>query len=564
MMPRVRVVRLVLYRMKEVLEYYFNNCHQVWIDQNELSFDLGDVVVVYSFTSKEEKSSSFEPINNLADIQKLLNSDIEFSLLTLKGYSEQLNLREDILTYTDARSITNEMFSLIRRIKTIQNDFSPILNYNTEIDCSDPMCGNFEYYNFKIDIDKRFWWNIEFAKHIFTIRYNPINIPEFYSIFFHKNQPIKDDKNPPILSTNTKVRRLGYFKILSLFLNENKQIPTSNINKRFETFCLKFKDVLDNSAFNKGLIKETKNGISAKPYLEMAIDIELLNKINNILYAGKSLKVYQALKNDYSTSSNIFELTTFDRMYFLECILRYDYFYFSNLLELIYIEGKIRYSKIVSEFQSKLIKSLEEYKKQNQHSFQGYKSPTYNTDRKVVSKLDTILNRIKKWEKAEVYLEHLIMPRLNWMLDFGIISFDNSKNEYKIEKTGENLFRHLCIWNDINTEKIISPSKFLDNFMVHLFDDCFNNNIVSNPDDIKPILDRIYKHIENSFEIFKTLAPNRVTASQAANYTKYKLYMDDKIKVGYSFILNKLSENEQDKFIFKYQEQYQDGYIQIK
>ena len=72
------------------------------------------------------------------------------------------------------------------------------------------------------------------------------------------------------------------------------------------------------------------------------------------------------------------------------------------------------------------------------------------------------------------------------------------------------------------------------------------------------------KCLENSFEIFKTLAPNRVTASQAANYTKYKLYMDDKIKVGYSFILNKLSEKEQDKFIFKYQEQYQDGYIQKK
>ncbi len=551
--------------MKEVLEYYLNNCHQGWIDQNELSFDLGDVVVVYSFTTKEEEdSSSFEPINNLADIEKLLNSDIEFSLLTLKGCSEQLNLREDILTYTDARSITNEMFSLIRRIKSLQNDFCPILNYNTEIDYSDPMCGDYEYYNFKIDIDKRFWWNIEFAKHIFTIRYNPIKIPEFYSIFFHKNQPIKDDKNPPILSTNTKVRRLGYFKILSLFLDENKQIPTSNINKRFETFCLKYKDVLDNSEFNKGLIKETKNGISAKPYIEMAIDIELLNKINNILYVGKSLKVYQALKNDYSNSSNIFELATFDKMYFLECILRYDYFYFSNLLDLIYIEGKVTYSKIVSEFQSKLIKSLEEYKKQNQYSFQGYKSPTYNTDRKVVSKLDIILNRIRKWEKAEVYLEHLIMPRLNWMLDFGIISFDNSKNEYNIEKIGDNLFRHLCIWNDINTEKIISPSKFLDNFMIHLFDDCFNNNIVSNPDDIKSILDRIYNHIENSFEIFKTLAPNRVTASQAANYTKYKLYIDDKIKVGYSFILNKLSEKEQDKFIFKYQEQYQDGYIQLK
>lgn len=551
--------------MKEVLEYYLKNCNQGWIDQNELSFDMGgDLVVVYSFTTMDEDDfySSFESINDLADIDKLLKSNIQFSLLTLKGGFEQINSREDISIYTDARSITNEMFSLIKVINSFQR--SAILSYNTEITYSDPMCGDYSYYGYNIEVVESFWWNIEFAKHIIETKSDNVNIPEFYTIFFQKNQPIKDDKNLSILSTNTKVRRLGYFKILSLFLDENKQIPASNINKRFETFCLKYKDVLDDSAFNKGLIKETKNGISAKPYLQMAIDIELLNKINNILYVGKSLKVYQVLKNEYSKSSNIFELTTFDKMYFLECILRYDYFYFSNLLELIYTEEKVTYSKIVSEFQSKLIKCLEEYKKQNQYSFQGYKSPTYNRDRKVVSRLDIILNRIRKWEKAEVYLEHLIMPRLNWMLDFGIISLDNSKNEYNIEKIGDDLFKHICIWNDINTEKIISPSKFLDNFMIHLFDDCFNDNNVTNPDDIKSILDRIYKHIENSFEIFKTLAPNRVTASQAANYTKYKLYVDDKIKVGYSFILNKLSEKEQDKFIFKYQEQYQDGYIQIK
>ena len=214
--------------MKEVLEYYLKNCHQGWIDQNELTFDLGgDFVVVYSFTTKDEEDfySSFESINELADIEKLLNSDVEFSLLTLKGGFEQLNSREDISIYTEARSITNEMFSSISRIKSLQNDFCPILNYTTEIDYSDPMCGDYKYYIFKIEIDKRFWWNIEFAKHIFSIRYNQINISGFYSIFFKKNQPIKDDKNLPILSTNTKVRRLGYFKILSLFLDENGLTP---------------------------------------------------------------------------------------------------------------------------------------------------------------------------------------------------------------------------------------------------------------------------------------------------------------------------------------------------
>lgn len=548
--------------MKEVLTYYFSNCDQASIYESELTFHFRNnfdiVFALDQIKDIDEDFLSINPIHSQSDLTESLNKVNAFTKFRIIG-CEYLGWREDL---TEGRSITNDMHYLIKKINSYRKN--SVENFQTEIKYGHPLCPDEGTYVFSIEISEELWWDFEFTKYLLKTKIDSTVVPDFYTNYFNKNQPIKDDKSLPILSTNTKVRRIGYFKVLSLFLDDNKQIPTNKINKRFESYCLKYKDAIDNSEFNKGLIKETKNGISAKPYIEMAIDIELLNKINNILYAGKSLKVYQILKNEYSKSSNIFELTTFDKMYFLECILRYDYFYFNNLLELIYIEGKVTYSNIVREFQSKLIKSLEEYKKQNQYSFQRYKSPTYNTDRKVVNKLDNILTRIRKWEKPEVYLEHLIMPRLNWMLDFGIISFDNAKNEYNIEKIGDNLFRHLCIWNDINTEKIISPSKFLDNFIIQLFDDCFNSNIVINPDDIKSILDPINKNIENSFEIFKTIAPNRVTASQAVNYTKYKLYLEDKIKVDYNFILNQISEKEQDKFIFKYQEQYQDGYIQIK
>ena len=149
-----------------------STCHQGWIDQNELSFDLGgDVVAVYSFTTKDEEDffSSHKSIDNLDDIEKLLNSDIQFSLLTFKGGYEQLNSREDISIYTEAKSITNEMFSFIRRVKSFQNKFCPILNYTTEVEYSDAMCGDYQYYIFKIEIDKRFWWDANFAKQIFTI-----------------------------------------------------------------------------------------------------------------------------------------------------------------------------------------------------------------------------------------------------------------------------------------------------------------------------------------------------------------------------------------------------------
>lgn len=540
--------------MREVLEYYLNNCQQAMIHQNELSFEFGgDYVIAFSFDIDDDIDNdaiddeyySYNTISDFSDIDEFLRRIDEFTSFTIKGH-EYLGWREDL---TEGRSITNEMFSLIKIIRAYQQD--AILDYYTSIDFGDAMCDKYGSYLFNIQIIEELWWDVKFVKHLIKNSVSTVSVPNFYTIFFRKNQQIKDDKIVPIISTNTKVRRLGYFKILSLFLNENKKIPATSINKKFENYCLKYKELLEENQFKKGLINETKTGVSAKPYIDTANDLEFLNKINNIYYSGKPFKVYQTLQSEFSDSSNVFELNGFDRMFFLECILRNDYFYFSNLLELLFITERATYSHLVQVFQSQLITRLESYKQSNSFG-----------DRKALNNIDTILNRIKKWEKPEVYLEHIIMPRLNWMLDFGIITGTN--NEFKITEIGLKLFQHLCIWNDINTDEIISADAFLDRFMVHLYDDCYNNSELVNPKDENVILEKMYRHIENSFDLFKTLAPNRVTASQAANYTKYKLYFNDNIKVGYQYILGKLSEKVQDKFIFKYQEQYQDGYIQNK
>lgn len=540
--------------MREVLEYYLNNCQQAMIHQNELSFEFGgDYVIAFSFDINDDIDNdalddeyySYNTISDFSDIDEFLRRIDEFTSLTIKGH-EYLGWREDL---TEGRSITNEMFSLIKIITAHQQD--AVLDYYTSIDFGDAMCDKYGNYLFNIQIIEELWWDIKFAKYLIENRISTVSVPNFYTVFFRKNKFIKDNKIVPVLSTNTKVRRLGYFKILSLFLNENKKVPATSINKKFENYCLKYKELLEENQFKKGLINETKTGISAKPYIDTANDLEFLNKINNIYYSGKPFKIYQVLKSEFSDSSNVFEINGFDRIFFLECILRNDYFYFSNLLELLYIEEKTTYSHLVQVFKNQLIARLENYKKENSHE-----------DRKILNGIETVLNRIKKWEKPEVYLEHIIMPRLNWMLDFRIITGIN--NEFKITEIGLKLFQHLCIWNDINTDKIISSDAFLDRFMVHLYDDCYNNSEVVNPKDENLILKKMYRHIENSFDLFKTLAPNRVTASQAANYTKYQLYFNDSIKVGYQYILGKLSEKEQDKFIFKYQEQYQDGYIQNK
>lgn len=537
--------------MKEVFEYYLEICHQAWVFESKLAFEFGNYHIVFSFTNStpkdnfENQNYSYRFIDNIFVLRKFLEEGIQFTSLNLIGY-EYLGHRENL---EDVLSITNQMYALIKKLNAYKSN--SVHKYYTDIDYGDPMCSNEGNYQFIIEINTDYWWDKKFAKYIHSVLIpNDTTVPDFYTVFFRINKEIKDEKSLPILSTNTKVRRLGYFKILSIFFRENKKVPVSYTNKKFENYCLAYKDILDSYQFKKGLIKETKTGISAKPYIEVANDLGLLNKINNLYYESKLFKVYQILQGRFSAAPNIFQLTDFDKAFFLEAILKNDYFYFSNLLVLIFMYEKITYSRLIETYQNRLINSLEDYKQANSYG-----------DRKLLMSLETISNRIKKWEKADIYLEHILMPRLNWMLDLGIIKGTNA--EYTITNIGLKLFRHLAIWDDINKDKIISPISFLNRFMIHLFDDCFKNNASRNPDK-NVVQEKIYTYIEESFSLFKTLAPNRVTASQAANYTKYKLYFVDHIKVGYLYVLEQLSEEKQDKFIFKFQEQYQDGYIQKK
>lgn len=529
--------------MKEGFQYYLTNCYQAMIHKKELTFDFGDYAIVYVFEHEIDNKEPFSyySINDFKDIKVLLERNVSFKSWYIKGF-ENLGWREDIEV---GRSITNEMYYFIKKIKFFKEEI--INNFSIDVVFGDSMCDKYGNYQFTINIIDDYFWDIEFAKYIINVfKLYKQETASFYTSFFRNRIDIFDNKKIPILTTNTKVRRLGYFKILSTFLLDYKKIPSVFVNKKFENYCLEYKHSLESNVFNKGLIGETKSGISAKPYLDTALELELVSKINNAFVIGKSFKVYQILQKKYSISPNVFVLSDFDKMYFLEKILRNDFFYFSNLLELIFIEENVTYTFIVNKFQHQLISRLNEYKQ----------------ERKGVNNLETILKRIQSWEKPNVYLEHLIMPRLNWMLDFGIL-FENNK-VYSITEIGERLFKNLSTWNDVNTDKVISPDSFLDRFMVHIYDDCYNNSKNNKPLEVDFILDKMYGYIKQSFDLFKTLAPNRVTVSQAANYAKYMLYLNDNINVGYQFVLNKLSEKEQDIFIFKYQDQYQDGYIQLK
>ncbi len=378
-------------------------------------------------------------------------------------------------------------------------------------------------------------------------------IKTFKQIYENRtNEQISDSSELLILNTNTKVRRIGYLKLLSEYLKQ-KKVSASFINKNFEEFALKYEDELKKYRNPKGLIKkQVKTGGSAKPYISLARELNLVNVLNNIYSYGKSFRVYSVLKNELNqTSDNIFNLTSFDKLYFLEQILRMDYFYISSLLEIIHIKGETSYLELKDMFQNFILERLNNFIEQI----------ISDKSQKAVGEIKSIQERINRWKKPDVYLEHVLMPRINWLFDLELLDMDE-RLSVTLTNYGTKLSEHLNYWNDINRKRIINPNSFLDNFIIHIYDNCYLNE--GKEFDISKTKRKIVCYLKESFIHFSTLAPNRVTSSQAINYVKYKLYFIDKILIEYSDIVEFLSDEEQDIFIYKYQSQYKDGYIQIK
>lgn len=547
--------------MLKILKYLNQECRYCSVlMNNRIFFEFYNFEIVFEITPVED--FDYEEFQTDLDVkwklEELLDSIVNFDNIFISK-SEYLGNREDIKHGQEPFSISQILFEVVSKLKEKYSDlfldYSLTTNYG--FDGSDvSFCRADENYCLQLDIAEKYYDKIEVYKGIIECLDNigGFIIPEFYWSFYQKNKTISERKLS-ILTTSTKVRRLGYFKILSNFLEERNKISKRNINRKFEDFALQYEEALIMYSNSKGLIKQTKTGISAKPYIDFSKDIGFLSDLNNIFLRGKDFKVYQVIRQKIDAHSNPFVLDVFDKMYFLEQILLKDFFFISMLLEVIYINQNYDYLLIKGQFQDYILNRLDKIISES--------SGLYTT--KTNRELREISRRIKKWEKPETYLEHVIMPRLNWLYDLGILEMDTKLN-IKLTEQGIQLFRNICFWNDLNANWVFDPQGFLKLFYVHFFDNIYNDKIESssNKIDTEQINQKISFYLNESFQFFKTLAPNRVTASQAISYTKYLLYLFEGIKVGHKYVENYLDSEKNTNFIYKFQEQYNDGYIQKK
>lgn len=407
-----------------------------------------------------------------------------------------------------------------------------------------------QYY--KINLPKKQLLYENFTKQLIKRDFNEGKELLNYLPFFSSNNLILDI--PKSITTQTKVRRLGYLSIILEMFNDSKYYPLNIFNKKIEQRALQYNKTLQDYTDDKGLINISKTGNSAKPYIDFLISLKLLYYQSHTYQLSKYGKIYGVLFSkldlDIEEGSK-FALNVFQKSFYLLFLLQNDMLYLFALLEIIYIQNNdTTASEIKNVFQEYILESLEFTIKYSKLST------------KFKNEISKKIIRIKQWEKPKVYLEHIVDPRINWLLDLGLLN----KEKYLLKRIslsnrGLKLLSYFGYFFDQSEEKFTISREL----RCHNFFNIINIIYDINAKEIqKSNLILVEKYIDESFTLFKTIAPNRVTASQAILYTCYMMLFKEGIIVNFCTIQQYLYSKKNTKFIFDWYKTENDGSIRRK
>jgi hypothetical protein len=543
--------------MKEVIQYLYQVTEQRNCGirrQRTLVFIINDIEISMDF--KQINNLENESVNEVNELLEII-SEINFSSFRI-SISESFDERdsghwdegkEEFYFPQHTNSISNSLFNLIKQLIKIDSEL--VLTYEVKVD--DPndvgMCGYYPQYIGEIELDiKKLDLKIISKILVELNSFKFIELSTLYAPAFYKHNLPKNNFSPQFLNTNTKVRRLGYLKLFFRFINEKKKIPESFIEKKFEEFSLQFSSQLNDLSNNKGVIQNLK-GKSAEPYISLLKEMNLITTVSRVVVPTKWLKTYMAIREIIEdNSSEAFVLDKVDKIFFLEVILKKDFLYSIVILEFLFIRETCTSQDIINNFQKLLLTRV-----------RNLLSKETFSDKKTSTELREIEKRVAAWKKAEVYLEHIIMPRVNWFADLDLITLRD--NIITINENCKRLISELNSWVDIEAEIVADSSDFLRKFYPHVYAKSYFESYGEYPK-VEIIHGLVDGYINQSFALFKTLAPNRVTSSQAFTFAKYCIYLKNGFSVSDSYLMRILEEKFSNKYIYKFQPRYGDGYIQ--
>jgi len=349
-----------------------------------------------------------------------------------------------------------------------------------------------------------------------------------------------------VLRLNTKVRRLGYLAFLTRLLEQGSS-GGPVVLKALERWAEENQSDLNSYIDSTGVIKSTIKATSAKRYLEFAAAIDLIGKIFGLWRLSKYGKVLALVSP--KTRNNAFELGIEEICFFARRLLLSDADFMIPVFELVDEHQPCSLMDIQRNFQRRILERLLLIEQTTRFG---------QIKREVANRIQ----RIHRWTRPHIYAEHLVPPRLHWLLDLRLLDWTvyRRSNSFQLSHQGRVL---LDAFPRNNESLRYIDREWCENSYFETFIEAYlpDHEPTSSDETARAHADRF---LEESFSLFRTSGIPRITASQFLLYACIRLACQYRIPAGFRRLkdyLEEISGLEGSRYSFHWSVQDDDGYI---
>lgn len=228
------------------------------------------------------------------------------------------------------------------------------------------------------------------------------------------------------IDVNTQVRRLAY-ETAAVRLLDNLATNEELLLLRLVEWSRTNSSNLEQYISKAGRITETKS--SGKRYIDFAYRLSLLTKVLGACHITRFGRLLSYITRERTnSSSNPFTLTDQERLFYLFLLIYRDADYFLTVMDLVKSEEGQPIGKLQRLFQSAYVQRLSQ-------RIEG--ATDVHAQRALVERRNKVQTT---WKKPETYAEHIVPPRLNWMLDLQILDAASlARNSCALTNQGKDL-----------------------------------------------------------------------------------------------------------------------------
>lgn len=355
------------------------------------------------------------------------------------------------------------------------------------------------------------------------------------------------DRLRVLTSTNTQTRRLGYLVAICQLLNSG-YVPPTQFQDDVENWAGENRQALKEHVSDRGEIRHSARSLGFQRYVELAHDLQLLTSVSGYIRLAKVGRVLVIADEDSHPANTPFMLSDETSALLLYQLLLLDADYSLPTLEL-----ANRYHR-----QSDLLNSAQEHLLRR---FRVMEARTGSTSARI-DVHDRAL-AIERWTKPVKYLEHILLPRLHWLLDLRLLSWEAflTHREFVLSEKGHRLLEKVPKFEG---HHMVDRTWCQNELFTAQFGDFRPSSTVWDQVPEADQLSLIMEYVQIGSPLFRTMRYPRVPAYQLVLFTALRLLCDENIVAGFEDIkraLDKYSRSNWAQWTFFWSDYDDDGYL---